>query len=195
MCGYLQLLALWNRKLDLSGAKTASAQVEVLLVDPLVLATCGQVPERARVIDVGSGAGSPALPLALLRPDLTVSCVEPMRKRVAFLRTVVGSLGLADRVQVLEQRLDEQGPLPAGVPFDMACSRATFAPERWLPLGLRLAGRVCVLAGSASPPLAPAGSRIVGRVPYAVPSSGAPRAIVVYAASGASGDPAAHGQG
>ncbi|WP_436623600.1 RsmG family class I SAM-dependent methyltransferase [Sorangium sp. So ce136] len=50
------------------------------------------VPEGRRVVDIGAEAGTPGLPLALLRPDLDVTLVEPLQKRVAFLRTATGTL-------------------------------------------------------------------------------------------------------
>jgi 16S rRNA (guanine527-N7)-methyltransferase len=63
------------------------------------------VPEGARVLDVGSGAGLPGIPLALARPDLTVVLLEPMARRVAWLQEVVTELGLA--VSVHRGRAEE----------------------------------------------------------------------------------------
>jgi 16S rRNA (guanine527-N7)-methyltransferase len=56
------------------------------------------VPDGASVVDVGSGAGLPGIPLAIARPDLRVVLLEPMARRVAWLTEVVESLGLAARV-------------------------------------------------------------------------------------------------
>ena len=56
-----------------------------------------------RVVDVGSGAGLPGLPLALVRPDLQVVLVEPLLRRATFLREAVAELGLDDRVEVRAQ--------------------------------------------------------------------------------------------
>lgn len=56
------------------------------------------VPDGIRVLDVGSGAGLPGVPLALARPDLTVTLLEPMARRVAWLREVVAELELPVRV-------------------------------------------------------------------------------------------------
>ncbi|RLB56519.1 MAG: hypothetical protein DRI90_18635, partial [Deltaproteobacteria bacterium] len=109
---------------------------------------------RQQVVDVGTGAGAPGLPLALLRPDLAVKLVEPKQKRAALLRMTLGRLGCqspragdaaadgAATAQVLQTRgeaLDES--------FDVALSRATLSPPAWLELGARLApaGEVWVL--------------------------------------------------
>src|SRR3954451_24739175 len=51
------------------------------------------IPQGARVVDVGSGAGLPGIPLGLARPDLTLTLVEPMARRVEFLDEVVAELG------------------------------------------------------------------------------------------------------
>ena len=51
------------------------------------------VPPGARVVDVGSGAGLPGIPLGLARPDVTLTLVEPMARRVEFLEEVVAELG------------------------------------------------------------------------------------------------------
>lgn len=64
------------------------------------------LPDGARVVDVGSGAGLPGLPMALRRPDLRVVLVEPMLRRTAFLEQCIATLGLQDRVSVLRGRAE-----------------------------------------------------------------------------------------
>jgi 16S rRNA (guanine527-N7)-methyltransferase len=180
---YVQLVASWNRKLDLTGARDAAAQVEVLLADALVLADPWLVPQASRLLDVGSGAGAPALPVLLLRPDLSALLVEPLRKRVAFLRTALGSLGLVSRALVLEAKLDEATPAVAGAPFDVAMSRATFAPPLWLELGAKLARRTLVLLAAQEPPQPPSDTHLAHVTRYRLPSNAAERCIAVYAPS------------
>jgi 16S rRNA (guanine527-N7)-methyltransferase len=184
---YVELVVSWNKKLDLTAARGARAQLEVLLVDSLVLARPEIIPLGSSCIDVGSGAGAPALPLMIVRPDLRATLIEPLRKRVAFLRTAIGSLGLVERVKLQERKLDPDPPPSAaapalpGAPFDVAFSRATFAPEVWLPAALRLAPRgLALLAGQAPAQLTAAGSLLASHA-YALPWSGAPRTIAVYA--------------
>jgi 16S rRNA (guanine527-N7)-methyltransferase len=133
----------------------------------------------ARVLDVGSGAGAPALPVALLRPDLGMTLVEPLHKRVAFMRHAIGTLKLGDRVTVLERKLELGGDAPRGAPFDVAMSRATLAPEEWLALGLLHAHEVLVLGVPGKDPR-PESARALDTVTYALPSSSAPRAIWKY---------------
>jgi len=65
------------------------------------------IPEGASVIDVGSGAGLPGLPVALARPDVQIRLVEPLERRFHFLREVVAELGLRDQVAVVRGRAED----------------------------------------------------------------------------------------
>lgn len=65
------------------------------------------VPDGVGVVDVGSGAGLPGIPLALRRPDLRVTLLEPLLRRATFLSEVVDVLGLGDRVAVVRARAED----------------------------------------------------------------------------------------
>lgn len=65
------------------------------------------VPADAEVVDVGSGAGLPGIPLAILRPDLQITLLEPLLRRTTFLTESVAALGLGDRVRVVRGRAEE----------------------------------------------------------------------------------------
>jgi len=175
-----ELVQTWNARMNLTAAREPGDLVEVLFADALVAASGTLVPEGAFVLDVGSGAGAPAIPLFLLRPDLKGVLAEPLRKRVAFMRTAIGSLALAPRVRALEARVEPESPEVADGPFDVAISRATWAPQIWAKVGLALAPRVLVLTAATDPPAPPAGARKLETERYALPFSGAPRAIAVY---------------
>ena len=71
------------------------------------VAVAGLVPGGAMVVDVGSGAGLPGIPLAVLRPDLRITLLEPLLRRVNFLNEVVDALGLTDRVTVVRGRAED----------------------------------------------------------------------------------------
>jgi 16S rRNA (guanine527-N7)-methyltransferase len=70
-------------------------------------AVAGLVDRNATVVDVGSGAGLPGIPLAVLRPDLRVTLLEPLLRRVTFLNEAVEALALAERVTVVRARAEE----------------------------------------------------------------------------------------
>jgi 16S rRNA (guanine527-N7)-methyltransferase len=179
LASFADLVGQWGSRTDLTSARDPHALAEVLFLDALVMMDPVLVPRAARLVDVGSGVGAPALPLALLRSDVDVTMVEPRRRRVAFLRTAIGHLGVQDRVRVVEGRVDPDRPRLPGAPFDVAASRATFAPLRWLPLGAELAPRVLVLTAASEPPDM-AGFALEARRDYRAPSTGAPRAVSAY---------------
>ncbi len=146
---FAELLVRWNQSINLTGAKSIGAVIVEHYPDAFALAK--RLDRPARLIDVGSGGGLPALPLALLRPDLVIRLCEPIAKKAAFLRTAIRELKLAERVALETRRGEEVAAELADAAsqrFDVAISRATFAPEAWLALGRRLVrpgGRVFVL--------------------------------------------------
>jgi 16S rRNA (guanine527-N7)-methyltransferase len=171
LLAWLDTLSTWNQKLDLTAARDDDELVDLMVADAAELAA--RVAQGARVVDVGSGAGAPGLALALLRPDLEVTLVEPMQKRAALLRMMKGSLPSA-RVTILQER----GERVAGR-WDVALSRATLAPPRWLELGARLAPEVWVLLAREEPPLLE-GWTLAIDARYRWPLTGAERRLACY---------------
>ncbi|HEX6969154.1 MAG TPA: 16S rRNA (guanine(527)-N(7))-methyltransferase RsmG [Micromonosporaceae bacterium] len=110
------------------------------------------VPSEAAVLDVGSGAGLPGVVLALARPDLTVTLIEPMARRVAFLTEVVERLGLGHSVSVVRARAEE--PAARDLPPAPVVTARALAPldrlARWcLPLTAP-GGRILALKGATA---------------------------------------------
>jgi 16S rRNA (guanine527-N7)-methyltransferase len=142
---FVRLLVEWNARVNLTGARSALDVVGEHVVDAFAMAR--MVQSGSSVVDVGSGGGLPGLAFAILRPDARVTLVEPRAKRVAFLRTVLRELRLAN-AEVFHGRVEALGR--AG--FEVAASRATFPPDEWLTIGLNLVrpgGMVLVFAGDA----------------------------------------------
>jgi len=111
------------------------------------------VPLDADVVDVGSGAGLPGIPLALARPDLRVTLLEPLLRRTVFLDEIVDRLGLSDRITVLRGRAEESISMFHVKPADVATSRAVAPLDRlagWtLPL-VGIGGRILAMKGSSA---------------------------------------------
>ncbi len=152
LLSYAELLLRWNARINL----TAAPSIDVLVTEhfPDSFALARKLEQPARVIDVGSGGGLPAIPLALLRPNLSITLVEPIAKKVAFLRTAIRELVLGDRVSVQVGR-GEAVTRETPRAFDVAMSRATLAPARWLVLGAKLVragGRVFALTAADALP-------------------------------------------
>lgn len=131
------LLERWNRKIQLTTVTDPRGVAERHLLDASLVAIDPAPGER--IVDVGAGAGVPGLPLAILRPDLHVTLVERIAKKVAFLRAAVDALGL---VNATVDRADLSDL--AGRGFDRAVSRAVMAPAEWL-----VAARPAVRPGGA----------------------------------------------
>jgi 16S rRNA (guanine527-N7)-methyltransferase len=152
LCGYGESLLRWNARINLTAARSIDRLVAEHFVDAFALAR--RLARPARVVDVGSGGGLPAIPLTLLRRDLTIELVEPIAKKAAFLRTAVRELDLGGRASVRIARGDavaRQAPHA----FDAAISRATLAPEKWLALAARLVrpgGRLFALTAADALP-------------------------------------------
>jgi 16S rRNA (guanine527-N7)-methyltransferase len=105
---YYRLLAAWNAKINLTGLKLSEASpdaIDRLLIEPVVAAR--YVPMKAaRMLDVGTGGGSPAIPLALAVPCSSLLMVESKTRKSVFLREVVRTLGLKT-AEVVTARFEE----------------------------------------------------------------------------------------
>lgn len=171
---WLRLLEEWNARIDLTAARGERELADLMLADAVVLAK--HIAPNARVVDVGTGAGAPGLALALLRPDLALTLVEPLGKRASFLRTVVGTIGRAD-VKILRERGDAVAK--RGERFDVAISRATLPPAEWVPLALALADTAWVLLAKEEPPVIASADKIED-LSYTWPLTDAQRRAVAY---------------
>jgi 16S rRNA (guanine527-N7)-methyltransferase len=114
---YYHLLSRWNRQINLTALSLEPLRddtVDRLLIEPLAVAV--HVPDsRAVWFDLGSGGGSPAIPLKIVRPLLGLTMVEARERKAAFLREVIRDLALPDsevvneRFETLEDRTDFSG--------------------------------------------------------------------------------------
>ena len=105
---YFRLLETWNRKINLTGLNLAEAAPETLdrlLIEPLVAAR--HIPSGAtRMIDIGSGGGSPALPMALMSPSVRLLMVESKTRKAVFLREAIRTVDL-EGADVAASRFEE----------------------------------------------------------------------------------------
>jgi 16S rRNA (guanine527-N7)-methyltransferase len=103
LAAYLDLVATWNTRTNLTAAQTAEERVRILVEDPYRVS--GLVPSGS-LVDVGSGNGSPGLVLAILRTDLSVTLLEPRARRWAFLREAARLVG-REEVDVHRTRCED----------------------------------------------------------------------------------------
>ena len=119
---YCELLLDWNSRMNLTAITEPGEVAQKHFADSLLPAAL--LPEGAKVIDVGTGAGFPGLPLKILRPDIRLTLLDSLQKRIGFLQALCEALGLLD-VAFFHARAEDgarQPGLRAG--FDIALSRA-----------------------------------------------------------------------
>lgn len=132
--GYLDLLTHFNQAMNLIGPLSQADIVDQLLVDSVAAAAV--CAPRGPMLDVGSGAGLPGIPLKLLFSDLPLTMVEPRKKRTTFLKIVVTRLQLADTA-IERTRIEDLAPTS----YDYVISKAFQPPPDWLETASRWVGQ------------------------------------------------------
>ena len=111
-----------NEKYNLTAIKTPSGVAALHFADCALLAR--MLPEGARVSDVGCGAGFPSLPIAILRPDVTVTAIDSTQKRINFVNECISLLGLSNINAVCLRAEDAARRADMREKFDVATARA-----------------------------------------------------------------------
>lgn len=124
---YVELLEKFNAKMNLIGPLDRRQIVRELLIDSVAAAVLS--PPRTRVLDIGTGAGLPGIPLAILYPDVEMTLVEPRQKRVTFMRIATTRLGL-DHIDIVPERIENIDLEP----HDWLISKAFRAPTEWIEI-------------------------------------------------------------
>ena len=132
---YYGLLTDWNTRMNLTAITEPEEVCRKHFFDSL--AALKYLPDGARVADVGTGAGFPAIPLLIMNPTLKLTLVDSLNKRVTFLRTALDALGLS--AECVHARAEEFGRDPdyRGT-FDATVSRAVAALPTLLELTVPL---------------------------------------------------------
>ena len=117
---YLKLLTKWNRTHNLTAIRDPARMVTHHLLDSLAVLEYVDARSASSCLDVGSGAGLPGIPLAIVRPDWRVTLLDSNRKKASFLQQAVIELGLAN-VDVVSERVETYEPADL---FGIAISRA-----------------------------------------------------------------------
>lgn len=180
---YVSLLVKWNRVYNLTAVREPVSMVNRHLLDSLVL--CRWLPAASQtklnhvdVVDIGSGAGLPVLPLAIVRPDLAFASIESNGKKTRFQQQVVVELGI-DNVQINHQRVQE-----THIKADFVTSRAFTAPGEFLAIAQALCSERALVAimlahSDTLPDPLPAMFSLSELVPVDIPGNCAPRHIAM----------------
>ena len=175
---YMALLVKWNRTYNLTAIRDPLAMVGHHLLDSLAVLPHLRLTAGGRIADAGSGAGLPGIPLAIARPDWSVTLAEASQKKAAFLRQAAIELHLSN-VEVHEGRVEAWRPQPL---FDLAISRAFAALADFIAACRHLlapAGALAAMTGAAPAALA----KQCRLIPLRVPLLDAQRHLVLCPAS------------
>ena len=169
---YLQEVMKWNAKTNLIGHKKEEEMVGNLFIDSLVCTRVLSPDTACSILDIGSGAGFPGIPIGIVSPRQGVTLLEPNLKKVAFLHHIIGSLGLKN-LRVESCRIEEFSRKPEfhekfdwvfmkALRFDVGLAYVT-------PL-LSESGK-CVFWRAEPLPtdLMPEGFSVVDEIPYELP--------------------------
>ena len=194
---YFRLLTLWNAKINLTALTLDPPSDEAfdrLLIEPLAAAPhlsrgqtgvrrvsdprgsgkggqagVGPVSDPAIWFDLGSGGGSPAIPLLIARPTIRLTMIESKTRKAAFLREAARAVGLAESATVLGERFEDvaQNPDYAGT-ADLVTVRAVRADLELFSVAgqlLRLGGMLCLFRPAHDPSPNPPGFERISTVP------------------------------
>lgn len=119
---YLKELKEWNEKINLTSLKDDSEIITKHFIDSLSLAPF--LPPEATLLDIGSGAGFPGIPLKIALPTLTVTLLEATEKKIRFQQHLIRTLGLSHITSIHNRAENEDLIKEYGLNFDIVVSRA-----------------------------------------------------------------------
>jgi 16S rRNA (guanine527-N7)-methyltransferase len=177
---HVDLLLKWNKSINLTAITDPDEVAEKHVLDSLAVVP---VLPSGSLLDAGTGGGFPGIPVAIAKPELEVTLVDSVQKKVAFLKSALAELRLP-KVRAHAARL-EGNPSREDLPrVHAAVARAFAAPAQWLPLAEQyvLPGGVaiCMLGPSDAVPERVGDLALQELLSYVLPYSGAQRRLAIY---------------
>ena len=149
---YMRLLQEWNEKINLTAIVEDEEIVKKHFIDCMKAFKRDEFKNAKTLIDVGTGAGFPGLPIAIMREELNVTLLDSLNKRINFLNTVVSELGLKNVTTIHSRAEDGARKKELREAFDIATSRAvanmSVLSEFCLPY-VKVGGNFIALKGPA----------------------------------------------
>ncbi len=169
---YLQEVMKWNERTNLTGHKSEEEMVGNLFVDSLACTKVLLPDTASSILDIGTGAGFPGIPMGIVSPQHNVTLLEPNLKKMAFLHHIIGSLGLPN-VRVEPCRIEQFSEKPEfqekfdwvftkALRFDVVLAYVT-------PLLSECGKCVFCRAEPLTPDLVPKGFSVLNELPYELP--------------------------
>lgn len=148
---YMELLIEWNEKMNLTAITDPEEIILKHFIDSITI--LNEIPNNSKIVDVGTGAGFPGIPLSIMNPTLKITLVDSLNKRLIFLQEVVNKLQLKN-VEIIHARAEEFGQNKKyRESFDVATSRAvanlSTLSEYLIPL-VKVGGKVISMKAAAA---------------------------------------------
>ena len=185
---YAEMLVDWNTRMNLTGITDSEGIMTRHFEDSLTMLRYAAIPQGGSVIDVGTGAGFPGMVLKIARPDIQLTLLDSLNKRIVFLEAVAKEIHA--QVQTVHLRAEEGGRMPKfREKYDIACARAVSnlreLSEYCIPY-VRPGGKFVAMKGpdageeldAARPAIGTLGGKVSGVEEYAI-SDGSGRTIVI----------------
>jgi 16S rRNA (guanine527-N7)-methyltransferase len=185
---YLGLLLKWNRAYNLTAITDPIEVYEKHFADSAT--PIQYIPKKAKMADIGAGAGFPGVPIKILRNDVAVTLIEAKTKKVNFCEHVIRELGLKG-IKVINGRAEDATIFKNAGKFDIVISRATLKLPNFIKVGapyLKKGGQLLAMMGSswsddldkAIPQVKKSGLKLVKIHEYVLPVSQSKRALLVF---------------
>lgn len=173
LAAYLHLILKWNARMNLTAIRSPEEIVRRHFGESLFAGL--HLPPTRTLLDFGSGAGFPGLPIALLRPDVTVTLAESRTRKAAFLREAVRTLRFPGQPpEVFSDRVESMPPTRT---FDTVTLRAVDNMDEAVRAATQRATRHLLLLTTTAPPPVPPGFSLESAQP--VPESAEGRLVLL----------------
>ncbi len=185
---YMQLLLEWNKKINLTAITDENEIILKHFVDSLTVLK--YINEKDNIIDVGTGAGFPGIPIAIMMPNVKITLLDSLNKRINFLNEVIKELDLKN-VETIHSRSEDCGKdMLYREKYDIAIARAvanlSTLSEYLLPF-VKIGGKMICMKGSeieeelknAQYAIKVLGGKIIARDEFTLPESDIKRNIII----------------
>ncbi|HCC03330.1 MAG TPA: 16S rRNA (guanine(527)-N(7))-methyltransferase RsmG [Clostridiales bacterium] len=185
---YMQLLLKWNEKINLTAITDENEIILKHFVDSLTVLK--YIKENDKIIDVGTGAGFPGIPIAIMMPNVKITLLDSLNKRINFLNEVIKELGLKN-VETIHSRSEDCGKdMLYREKYDVSIARAvanlSTLSEYLLPF-VKIGGKMICMKGSeieeelknAQYAIKVLGGKIISRDEFTLPDSDIKRNIII----------------
>lgn len=147
---FLDELEAWNKKMNLTGLSSRQSIINELLIDSMMPTSF--MPDHGRLLDIGSGAGFPAIPIKICKPNLKCQLMEPNSKKIRFLKQII-RLAKLEKIEVIKGRIEKEEALLHPEGYDVITSRGLAPLPQFLTWGaphLAPGGLIVAFLGSQS---------------------------------------------